>query len=144
MSQQLITVKIENAIPIFHFHKITPPALEEYLETATPYLLNHIEIYEDRVPFCYVIDLSESGMFPVKLMMDKAKKVLNSIEKSPVHYVAYTIDDPRDEMLLSILDMLSARQLQHTRKIFTPDKLADAVAWLKEREVPYLEKEKNR
>jgi len=144
MFQKLITVDIQNNIPIFHFRRVTPVALDDYMELAMPYLHAHIEKYSARVPFCYVVDLSESGMFPVKLMMDKAKKALESVEIDPVHYIAYVIEDPRDEMLVSILNLLAARKLSHTRKVFTPDQMTEAVSWLKEMEAPYLEKEKNR
>ena len=122
----------DEGIDIYHFNRVTRDALDEFFTFIDPIYAKHIQAYQDKVPLCYVMDLTDSGMFPVKHVMERAVKLIGQYEYQPVHYIAYVIANTQDVMLINILKQLTARNLSHTRKVFKPEQLDEAIAWLKE------------
>jgi len=139
MTTDYIEHQHDKGIEIYHFRQVSRAAIDEFYSIAMPIFKSHVEQYQDNMPLFYVLDLSESGMFPVKYMMNKALTEMNKFEYRPLHFIAYVIANTQDKMLIDILSQLSARNLGHTRKIFKPDELDDAITWLHEVRAPFLQ-----
>ena len=129
----------DDGVDIYHFQRSSRAAIDEFFRIAMPIYKDHVEQYQDSMPLFYVLDLSETVMFPVIYMMNKALREMSKFEYRPVHYIAYVIVNTQDKMLIDILAQLSARNLAHTRKVFKPDELKEAVAWLQEVRASYNE-----
>ncbi|MGJ3237707.1 MAG: hypothetical protein ACFE0Q_03275 [Anaerolineae bacterium] len=136
---QYIDHQHDDGVEIYHFRRVSRAAIDEFYSIAMPIFRAHIEQYQDKVPLCYVLDLSESGMFPVKYMMTKAIEEIGNEAYQPQHYIAYVTRTPQDKMLINILEQLAARNLAHTRKIFKPDQFDTALEWLKSVRISFVE-----
>lgn len=139
MTSSYITHSQDDGVDIYHFKRVTRGAIDEFYTIAMPIFEIHVKQHQDKVPLFYVFDLSDSGMFSIKYMIDKALKEINEIEYHPIHYIAYVIANTRDKMLIDILEQLTARNLAHTRKIFKPHELSEAITWLQEVRATFVE-----
>jgi len=132
MKTNYIEHRHENGVEVYHFKAVTRAAIDEFYTIVRPIYAKHVEQYEDKIPLFYVMDLTESGMFPVKYMMNKAIQEISVHKYQPQQYVAYVITNTQDQMLINILEQLALRNLANTRKIFKPEQLDAAVQWLQD------------
>ena len=139
MSENAITHRNDKGVDIYHFKRVNRSAIDEFYTIAMPIFKIHVEQYQDTVPICYVFDLSDSGMFQVRYMMNKAIEEISNFDYHPTHYVAYVITNIHDKMLIDILEQLTTRNLAHTRKVFKPHELSEAVSWLQGIRATFIE-----
>lgn len=130
MPNPLVIRKVIEDIPVYEFYKNNRQAVDQYLEIAFPYVREHIEQGQVNHPYCYVLDVSRSGMYPINYLLQRSRAFLSEFEFVPEHYIAYITDNSSDTVLVNMIDGLTARNMAHTRRIFLPDELDKAIEWL--------------
>lgn len=121
-----------DGIPVFKFHTSDRKAVDHYAVIVEPVLQEHIDQHQDKKPLCYIIDVSESGMFSIQYVTSVIGAVLSKFKYRPQHYLAYLTNNPKDKILVEMINGLTARNMAHTRRIYTPDQLQEAIDWLVE------------
>lgn len=129
----------DDGIDIYHFYSVSRPAIDTFYDIAMPIFQDHIDQYADSVPLFYVLNLSDTGMYPVRYMMNKAVEEIAKKAYHPQHYIAYVTSNPQDNMLINILQQLSTNNLEHTRKVFLPHQVDEAIMWLKETQATFIQ-----
>ncbi len=132
MSDVLVERLIIREIFIYRFYKNTRQAVDDYLKLVDTDIQSHIDTNSADAPMFYVIDVSRSGMFSVNYMRQRVNSIVGAKPRVPVSYIAYVTDNLNDSILVNMIDALTARQLAHTRKIFTADDFDQAIDWLTE------------
>jgi len=130
MSEQLVERLLVKDIPVYRFYENSREAVDTYVTLVDPDIEAHANNMGADKPIFYVLDVSRSGMFSVNYMRQKVNKLVNDKPRVPVSYIAYITSDPNDSILVNLIDALTARQLEHTRKIFLADQFDDAIDWL--------------
>jgi hypothetical protein len=130
MSDSLVIRKVIQDIPVYEFYKNNRQAVDQYLEIAYPYMKDHIDQGKVYQPFCYILDVSRSGMYPINYMVQRATVLMSGFDVPPPNYIAFIAKNPNDAVLVNMIDGLTARNMEHTRKIFPIEKFDDAIAWL--------------
>lgn len=130
MSEQLVERLLVKDIPVYRFYENSREAVDTYVTLVDPDIESHANNIGADKPIFYVLDVSRSGMFSVNYMRQKVNKLVNDKPRVPVSYIAYITSDPNDSILVNLIDALTARQLEHTRKIFLADQFDDAIDWL--------------
>ncbi len=130
MSANLVERLVADDIPVYRFYKNTREAVDAYLLLVDPDIQAHINAGKIDEPMYYAIDVSRTGMFSVNYMRQRVDKLVGAKPRVPVSYIAYISQSLNDSILLNMIDALTARQLAHTRKIFTADQFDDAITWL--------------
>lgn len=130
MEETLVERLVERDIIVYRFYKSSRLAVDQYLSIVDPDIEAHIATYGYDDPMFYVLDVSRSGMFSVNYMRERVNEVVKRHQKTPLSYIAYVTDNPADSVLVNMIDALTARQLEHTRKVFAAQQFDDAIDWL--------------
>jgi len=130
MSEILVDkLRIRDVI-VYRFSKNTRDAVDQYLSLIDDEVQAHIDAGNVDKPMGYVIDVSQSGMFSVNYMRNTASSMVAKREKFPENYIAYVTNNLNDSVLVNMMDAMSKRHLDNTRKLFHIDKLDDAIDWV--------------
>jgi hypothetical protein len=130
MDEKLVERVIVRGIHVYQFNTNTRQAADEYLKLADPDIQAHIDAGNINVPFLYILDVSRSGMFSVNYMRQRVNQLVESKEYWPESYIAYVTNKPDDSVLVNLIDALTSRELDHTRKVFKTEQFDQAVDWL--------------
>lgn len=118
-------------ITIYHFAQSHRQAVDDYLQQMAEPLLNaHINAGKVDEPIRIVVDVSQSGMFPVNYMFNHVKTLFAKHEKVPQYYIAFVVRDTGDAMLVQLVDSIAVGSFSNTRRVFTIDQMDDAIDWL--------------
>ena len=130
MSEKLVERLVIRGILVYRFYQNTRQASDAYLKLVDVDIQSHIDAgYTDK-PILYVLDVSRSGMFSVNYMRQRVSAMVKEKLFWPESYIAYVTDTPNDLVLVNLIDALTARELDHTRKIFRTEELDQAIDWL--------------
>ena len=113
------------------FYQNTRNAVDQYLAIVDKDVQAHIDAGDVDKPMLYVIDVSRSGMFSVKYMSARATPLMKKHAKFPESYIAYVTDKPDDSILVSLIDALTSRKQEHTRKVYKTEEFEQAIDWLR-------------
>jgi hypothetical protein len=130
MSDVLVEKDALDDITIYRFLKNTRAAVDQYLDMADADAYQHEKTKGSDTPMVYIIDVSQSGMYPISYMKQKATSIMAAHDNFPKNYIAYVIDNPSDSMLINVVDAMTARDIENTRRVFKSDQLNEAVQWL--------------
>lgn len=127
---QLVEKLIVRGVAVYRFKDNTRYAVDQYLDLVDADVTAHIEAGHVDTPMCYVIDVSQSGMYSINYMRGKAEIYVSRHDKFPENYIAYVTDDLNDSILVNMLNAMAQRGLSNTRKLFKSDVLDEAIDWL--------------
>lgn len=130
MQEKLVERVTVRGLTVYRFYQKSTDAVDHYLMLAQEDVQAHIAAEGDDALWCYAIDVSQSGMFSLNYMRNKATPLIKSVENFPVNYIAYLTNNVNDTILVNMLDALAKRELQTTRKVFHINQLDDAIDWL--------------
>ncbi|RMG71057.1 MAG: hypothetical protein D6711_16150 [Chloroflexi bacterium] len=117
-------------IHIFTFVDNSRQAANDYMSLAEQEIIRWVQAgYVDK-PFCILLDISTSGLFPLKYTIQRSTSILDNYEKLPQRYIAYLTDNQMDISLLK--SIATTPQWNNTRRILPPAKRTDAIDWLLE------------
>ena len=124
----LVKYTFTEPIHTFTFHANTRQAADEYMTLAEQAIVQWIEAGKTDDPFCILLDISKSGLFPLKYTINRSSSLLDAHEVLPQRYIAYLTDNALDISLLK--DIATTPQWNNTRRIFSPSERESAEAWL--------------
>lgn len=130
MQSKFVTYKPLNQIDVYHFTSNSSQAVDEYFEMAAPKLAAFIEHGDLALPYCFALDISDSGMFSINYSMAKMKAFFGKYKVLPELYIAYIVSNKADTMVINWLNWITTRKLSNTRRIFTNEERDQAFAWL--------------
>jgi hypothetical protein len=119
-----------NKLHIFIFHDNSHKAAEEYMRLQNEALEAWIVDERSDEPFCMVIDISQSGLFPISHTLSHSISLLQKYQQIPNRYFAYITNNRNDLLLLRQLAEGGGKDWEERRRIFSPEELAEAKAWL--------------
>ncbi len=126
-----LTYTVDDTIHIFAFHEQTRYAVDEYMNQISALLAEMAPLEVRPKVLRVVLDISESGMFPLKYALSKARSAIGGAAYVPQIYYAYITDDKSDISIIKSLDYYSpSPQITDTRRIFPPEQMDDAKKWL--------------
>lgn len=120
-----------NRIHIFYVTEKTRQSVDAYAEC-----LRRIgrEISESATPprvLRMILDIRESGVFPLKYLFSKLKEINAEFPHIPPTYLAYITDSMGDVSLINNLQYSSAVKQTNYRQIFPSSQYNEAIEWLK-------------
>jgi len=130
MQEKLIEVEYVRGITIYRFLDNTRVAFDEYLELFKIEMQKHVDAGKQDEPYPFILDISESGMFPIQYMIQQTKPVIASFDPFPENYIAYITSNMNDDVLINLINGLTARGFAHKRKLFHLSKINEAIDWL--------------
>jgi hypothetical protein len=130
MDTPLVERLILDDIFVYRFYQNNRAAVDAYLLLVDADIQAHLDTEPVNASMYYVIDVSRSGMFSVNYMRQRVNTIVGKKPRVPTSYIAYVTDAPNDEILVNLINALTARQLEHTRKIFPSEQFDEAIAWL--------------
>ncbi len=95
----LIHYKKIDTIHHFKFEVSTRNAVDEYLNIFNRLFAQHIETLGVDIPFCFVLDTSACGIFPIAYIKNNVLATQNQYDVVPPQYIAYVTDDQSDNIL---------------------------------------------
>ena len=120
----------DDTLHIFTFHDNSHEAAREYMQLQNDALETWIQNGRIAEPFRIIIDISQSGLFPISHTLSYSLTMLNKYEKIPNRYFAYITDNRNDLLILRQLAEGGGKDWENKRRIFAPDALDEAKAWL--------------
>lgn len=126
----LVERLIVRDIYVYRFYEKSRDASDAYIALVKPDIQEHIDTYPEDQPFLYVLDISHSGMFSVNYMRDRVNEVVKTMRFWPQSYIAYVTDNPGDSILVDLINALTSRELEHTRKVYKTEDFDQAIDWL--------------
>lgn len=130
MDTPLVERLIVRDIHVYRFYDKSRQSADAYIELASPDIKEHIETQPEDMPFLYVLDVSRSGMFSVNYVRDRVNQLVKTMPRWPESYIAYVTDNPGDSILVELINAMTSRQLEHTRKIYKTADFDQAIDWL--------------
>lgn len=135
MKFSYVTQEQVGEIIVYHFHQSHRRAVDEYLDhMGSPLLKERVDAGLIDTPIRIVVDLSESGMFPVNYMAGRVRDMFDQYEKVPTYYIAYIIKDTSDSVMVKLIEGMTTGYMSHTRHMFTHDQFDQAISWLEDLE----------
>jgi hypothetical protein len=121
---------IENALHVFTFHDKSRTAADEYIRLQNEALESWIIDGRTDEPFLMILDISQSGLFPISHTLTHSMKLLSKYQQIPNRYFAYITDNRNDLLMLCQLAEGGGTDWDKRRQIFAPDEIEDAKQWL--------------
>ena len=112
------------------FKNNTRSAVDDYVQAILAY--GDYVRAEDKLnqAIHIMIDVSQSGMYPVKYGSSEVAKVLPQLADLPKAYFAYLVDNSQDSFLIEQLRHFPSTRNQDNRKTFKATQRDEAIAWL--------------
>lgn len=127
-----VTYSLEDTVHTFVFHDQTRAAVDAYMNQIAALLAEMARLEAKPKALRVLLDISESGMFPLKYALEKARLALGAAAYVPQIYYAYITDDKSDIAIIKSLDYYSpSPQSKDTRRVFPSDQLEEAKTWLR-------------
>ena len=120
----------DNTLHIFTFHDNSHKAAEEYMRLQNAALEAWIVDERGDEPFRIVIDISKSGLFPISHTLSHSITLLQRYQQIPNRYFAYITNNRNDLLILRQLAEGGGKDWEQRRRIFAPDEVVEAKAWL--------------
>lgn len=130
MDTPLVERLIVRGIHVYRFYDKSRQAADAYIKLAEPDIQEHIDTYPEDQPYLYVLDVSRSGMFSVNYVRDRVNEVVKRMPRWPESYIAYVTDNPGDSIMVELINAMTSRQLEHTRKVYKTEDFDLAIDWL--------------
>jgi len=130
MSDVFVEREKNQDIIVYRFHQSGRKAVDQYLELISQDAVQHLESKQSSKSMFYVIDVSASGMYPLNYMRREATRVMGTFDAFPKSYIAYVVDNPNDSVLVNMVNAITIRELQNSRRVFKVEQMDDAIAWL--------------
>ena len=120
----------DNNLHIFTFHDNSSSAADEYMRLQNEALESWILDGRGDEPFRIVVDISQSGLFPISHTLTYSLSFLSKHQRIPNRYFAYITDNRNDLLMLRQLAEGGGKDWEEKRRIFAPADLSEAKTWL--------------
>ncbi|MDQ7026213.1 MAG: hypothetical protein Q9P01_09320 [Anaerolineae bacterium] len=131
MEQPFVEYHLENnSLHVFTFHNNSHKAAEEYMRLQNEALEMWIIDNHADEPFRMVIDISQSGLFPISHTLSHSLSLLRKYQQIPNRYFAYITSNRNDLLMLRQLAEGGGKDWEERRRTFPPEELSEAKAWL--------------
>lgn len=120
----------DNHLHVFMFHDNSSSAADEYMRLQNEALESWILDGRGNEPFRIIVDISQSGLFPISHTLSYSLSFLSKHKKIPNRYFAYITDNRNDLLMLRQLAEGGGKDWEERRRIFAPDDRSQAKAWL--------------
>lgn len=132
MSDPLVHFYEENGIYVCVFYKNSRQAVDDYSQAAWKMLQAQAAEYGAPRSNCFLIDVTQSGMFSVTYAAQRMTTLFkNAAFTMPEQYVAYVTSNLADDMIVRMMNGLTLRNMQHTRRVFHDKQRDEAFEWLR-------------
>lgn len=112
------------------FKKNTRPAVDEYVQAMLSYANDMREMGKLDQPIYMIIDVSQSGMYPLNYGTAEIAKIIPKLKGIPNAYFAYIVDHSQDSFIIEQLKHFSSTRNQDSRRTFTGADRDKAIEWL--------------
>jgi hypothetical protein len=131
MPQPTVEYSLEdNNLHIFTFRDNSSSAADNYMRLQNEALESWILDGRIDEPFRIVVDISQSGLFPISHTLSYSLSFLSKYKKIPNRYFAYITDNRNDLLMLRQLAEGGGKDWEERRRIFAPADLEQAKSWL--------------
>lgn len=120
----------DNNLHIFTFLDNSHKAAEGYMRLQNDALETWIVADRMDEPFRMVIDISQSGLFPISHTLSHSLSLLQKYQQIPNRYFAYITSNRNDLLMLRQLAEGGGKDWEERRRTFSPEDLAEAKTWL--------------
>jgi hypothetical protein len=105
-------------------------AVDEYVDVLLDYVDRLRQANKLDRPLLIIVDLTDSGMFPLIYGTSTVSKILPRLEDVSTMRLAYITDSPEDRFAIKGLGTLSSTRKQDTRTVFRSEERDAAIGWL--------------
>lgn len=120
----------DNTLHIFKFHDNSDVAADEFMRLQNTALESWLSDGRGDEPFRVVVDISQSGLYPISHTLSYSLSFLRNYQQIPDRYFAYITDNRNDLLLLRQLAEGGGKDWDERRRIYAPDDLSAAKTWL--------------
>ena len=127
---ELVEIKTVRGVTVYSFADNSREACDEYMALFKIEMQKHVDAGKQNEPYPYILDVSKSGIFPIKYMVASSKKIIDSFDPFPENYISYVTNNLSDEILVNLIGGMTARGFAHKRRLFHINDMDTAIDWL--------------
>lgn len=129
MDETIVAYRYDPETLIHHFkiQEKTRRAVDHYVDYMYKIAKEFLEANLEAPTLRIMIDITDSGMFPLRYLYDRMREFLRKNAHIPPAYIAYIAIQTDD---LVLLRSVSASRAKDTRGVFLPTEIDKATEWL--------------
>lgn len=120
----------DDNIHVFNFSQNTRAAADQYMQLMYAALEEWILEGHENDPFLLLLDISDSGLFPISHTLSRPIPLLGKYKRIPQRFMVYLTNNKRDLLMLDQIKEGNPAEWEMARRIFPPQDREEARNWL--------------